>query len=291
MLSYSRSIYSDDAGATWSLPVQICDLFGTDGLNVAYGGTTPNGELVVATFHVNTSQPTNATSATWLHYSLSNDGGKTWSTPPRVVNVDGGSTPAMACSMCMTQPRFDPDSGMMHIAYRSAIDNVRAFRVVSARAADANEFKSTVVNPADNWTINYCPMNGPQLSLTPSANKGAKGETQYVAFMTDSANNVSWTSRESSDPNSQFSSPVPTPRHESNERYPTAVGNAAGDVVMVWNVGPMAVSGDAAVKWACWAKGNSTASQGGLLGRSFAGTKATAVAVGTDWFMIFTTAA
>jgi len=289
---YGRSVYSDDGGVTWTTPVLIADVFGIDGLNVASGGSSSEGVEVVVTFHVNTSEPTNATSATWLHYSLSNDGGATWGTPPKVVSLDGGATPAIACSMCMTKPRFDSDTGMVHISYRSAIDNVRAFRVVSALGAETNEFKSTVVNPTDNWVIDYCPMNGPQLSLTPSTGNGA-GEAQYVAFMTDSANNVYWNMRDggSSGASSAFSSPVPTPRNEANERYPTAVGTKSQDVVMVWNVGPMAVSGTAEVKWACWAKGNTTAAQGGLLGTSFAGTKATALAVGNDQFMILTTAA
>ena len=285
---YARSVYSTDNGATWSAPVVVAPaLFGIDGLSVAAGTYIDN--QVVATFHVNTSMPTNASSATWLHYALSMDGGATWASP-QVMSLDGGRTPAVACSMCMTRPRFDADTGELLVAYRGAIDNVRDFRVVRAAGAEVNNFTTSVVNPRDKWVVKDCPMNGPELTL--AVHDGAADATQVVAYMTGDANSVFFTTLAPGGGGATWSAAVPTPFAEPNERYPTAVASRTGDVVMVWNVGPMAVSGDAAVKWACWAQGNATATQSGVLGRSFAGTKATALALGGEGgLLIVTTAA
>lgn len=282
---YARSVFSTDGGASWSAPTSIAPgLFGIDGLSVAAG--TYVTQQVVATFHVNTSEATNASSATWLHYSLSNDGGVSWRAP-QVLHLDGGATPAVACSMCMTRPRFDADTGELLVAYRSAIADVRSFRVARAAGAEKNDFRTAVVNPRDAWNISYCPMNGPELTL--AILPQSADVTQLVAYMTGDANNAFFSSLAAGA--DSFSAPTPTPLREANERYPTAVASLSGDVLFVWNVGPMAVSGDATVKWSCYAPGNSTASQSGTLGRSFAGTKATAIDLGDHGGLLLLTSA
>jgi len=289
---YARSSVSADGGATWSPPASVAPgLFGVDGLSVAAGaaGAPPP---VVATFHVNVSSgpPPGATSATYLHYALSRDGGATWDAPA-VLAIDGGATPAVACSMCMTRPRFDAGTGELLVAYRAAIGNVRDHRVVrgggGGGGAFANNFTTAVVNPADAWRIEYCPMNGPELSL--AAPPGAAGATQLVAFMTGDANNVFFSSRAAGD--GAFAGHVATPAREPNERYPTAVASAQGDTLFVWNVGPMAVEGSATVKWACYAPGSAAAAQSGALGVAFAGTKATALDLGDRGGLLVITSA
>lgn len=287
--TFARSVFSSDGGATWSSPASIAPgVAGVDGLSVAAG--TAGTPLVVATYHVNisSSPPPNATSATYLHYSLSSDGAKSWGVPQLMV-IDGGGTPAIACSMCMTRPRIDADTGELLVAYRAAINNVRDFRVVRAAAGAAtNDFTTAVVNARDGWVVDYCPMNGPEMTLSvPRA--GAADATQTVAFMNGDANNVYFS--QLAPGSAAFAGHVPTPLHEANERYPTAVASPDGDVVLVWNVGPMAVSGDAAVKWACYAPGNATAAQSGTLGRSFAGTKATALSLGDHGGLLVITSA
>jgi len=59
----------------------------------------------------------------------------------------------------------------------------------------------------------------------------------------------------------------------------------------VWNVGPMAVEGNATVKWACYAPGSSEAAQSGALGESFAGTRATALDLGDHGGLLVITTA
>ena len=283
---YARSSFSTDGGATWSAPASIApNIFGIDGLSIAAG--TYVTQQVVATFHVNTSEATNASSATWLHYALSDDGAASWRAP-QVLRLDGGRTPAVACSMCMTRPRFDADTGELLVAFRSAIGNVRSFRVARAPGAETNDFASTVVNPTDAWNISYCPMNGPELSLFVPPQ--AADATQLVAYMTGDANNVYFRSMVAGA--TVYSAPVSTPLRERNERYPTAVASPTGDVLFLWQVGPMAVSGNAVVKFACYAPNNATAAQSGTLGMSFAGTKATALDLGDHGgLLVLTTAA
>lgn len=286
--TYARSSFSADGGATWSAPASVAPgVAGVDGLSVAAG--TFGVAQVVATFHVNISMtpPPNATSATYLHYALSLDGAATWQAP-QVMRIDGGRTPAIACSMCMTRPRFDADTGELLVAYRAAINDVRDHRVVRAAGAAANNFSTAVVNPRDGWTIPYCPMNGPELSLF--VPPGAADATQLVAFMTGDANNVFFSSRAAA-AGGAFGGHVATPAREPNERYPTAVGSPEGDVLFVWNVGPMAVEGNATVKWACYAPGSASAAQSGELGRSFAGTKATALDLGDHGGLLLITTA
>jgi hypothetical protein len=105
--------------------------------------------------------------------------------------------------------------------------------------------------------------------------------------MSGDSNNVFWSGF---DPDAGvFTPPVGTPGGQgSNERYPTAL-QSSGEVLMVWNVGPMAVEGTAEVKWALYAA-NGTDLARGSLGTSFAGTKATAWGDGGGRFNVMTTA-
>ena len=81
-----------------------------------------------------------------------------------------------------------------------------------------------------------------------------------------------------------------TPAREEDEIYPTAVANRRGDVLLVWQVGPMAVKGTATVKWARYDKEGNPTGETGVIGKSFAGTKATAFVGTDDNFYIVTTA-
>jgi hypothetical protein len=122
-------------------------------------------------------------------------------------------------------------------------------------------------------------MNGPELVL----GSGGAGPAATLAFMSTDANAVFWAGWSGS---AWTTAAVPTPRGDTNARYPTAVANAAGDVLFVWQVGPMAVSGSARVKYALYSAAG--APQGGDVdvGATFAGTKATAWARGNAFFVM-----
>jgi hypothetical protein len=83
---------------------------------------------------------------------------------------------------------------------------------------------------------------------------------------------------------------VGTPADETDEIYPSALANRRGEVLLVWQVGPMAIKGTATVKWALYGKDGKGKGKTGILGKSFAGTKATAFVGTDDHFHIVTTA-
>lgn len=303
--THMRAVNSYDGGRSFSTPVEVApSFFGIDGVSAAADPASP---AVAAVWHVNNTQQTNATSATWLYTALSVDGGRTFGPPQEVaISPDSPSQlpAAVACSMCMTRPRAR--DGMLHVAFRSAVQNVRSFYLLTApmnngtvsltdassssAAAVLPAFQATEVNPSDDWVIEYCPMNGPEMSLSEDA--------AVVAFMTGDANNVFWSTGPLSGA-APFTGHVPTPLQEANERYPTAVLNSAGDVLFVWNVGPMAITGTAQVKYACYNSATHSVypGQSGTLGTSTAGTKATALVAaganattGADVFLLITSA-
>jgi hypothetical protein len=83
---------------------------------------------------------------------------------------------------------------------------------------------------------------------------------------------------------------VATPQPEDDEIYPCAVANRAGDVLMVWQVGPMSVSGKATAKWAMYSRDGQPTGQLGTIGVGSSGTKPTAFVGTDDQFYIITTA-
>ena len=81
-----------------------------------------------------------------------------------------------------------------------------------------------------------------------------------------------------------------TPSHEQDEIYPCAVANHQGEILMVWQVGPMATKGTATVKWARYHPDGRPTGEVGVVGQSSSGTKATAFVGTDDNFYILTTA-
>jgi hypothetical protein len=70
----------------------------------------------------------------------------------------------------------------------------------------------------------------------------------FCAFM--SRRRVYWSTLAPGD--STFSLHVATPANEQDEIYPSAVANGKGEVLFLWQVGPMSVTGRATVKWAVY---------------------------------------
>jgi hypothetical protein len=121
-----RAVRSIDRGASFSSAVAASDTDGVDGANVAVDG---NGTVLVFWHDLShpgfTTSPPNASSATWLWYAKSANGGVSFDVSQRVT-LAGGKPAAAACSMCMTSPRTGAD-GRVTLAYRSADNNVRDF--------------------------------------------------------------------------------------------------------------------------------------------------------------------
>ena len=120
-------------------------------------------------------------------------------------------------------------------------------------------------------------MCGPELTLDPDGR-------MLCAFM--SRHRVYWSALNEG----RFKLHVATPANENDEIYPAAFGDGKGHVLLVWQVGPMAVGRTATVKWALYGDDGAFTGQQGTIGVSTSGTKATAF-VGTDGaFYIVTTA-
>ena len=263
---YSRSL---DGGKSFEALKAISTMSGIDGVTVTADG---QGN-VVAFWHVMAEPKPEVKSATWLHTARSTDNGATFHANEKVVitNLSG-----LACSMCMMRARAGSD-GNVYLAFRSAEDSIRDFYVLKGRITE-NRFAAVRVNE-DNWKIDFCPMCGPELTVV------ADGQS-LCAFM--SRKKVYWAASDSGV--SAFRLHVATPAREEDEIYPTAVANRRGDVLLVWQVGPMAVKGTATVKWARYDKDGKPTGETGVIGKSFAGTKATAFVGTDDNFYIVTTA-
>lgn len=279
-VTFPRFALSRDGGASWSAPALAAGRPAVDGLS---GAVDASGALLVA-FHsmdAGAPKPANASEATWLFVAASPDGGATWTTAANGTRValpaaHGGG---VACSMCGTRVRA-LGGGRFALAMRSAENNVRDHQLVVGAVADGFASATAATAPvAAPWVYPACPMNGPELVL----GSGGAGPAATLAFMSTDANSVFWAGWSGT---AWTTGAVPTPRGDTNARYPTAVANAAGDVLLVWQVGPMAVAGTAAVKYALYSAAGEPQGAEVTLGSTFAGTKATAWARGGDFFVM-----
>jgi hypothetical protein len=266
---YVRSARSVDGGKTFEARKTLSSMPGVDGVTL----TADGDGRVVAFWHVMQPPQEKIPQATWLWLARSTDNGATFETGQRATV---SNLPALACSMCMMRARVGTE-GRLYLAFRSAAENIRDFYVLHGSMTDS-AFTAVRVNE-DNWKIDFCPMCGPELTFAPDGRA-------LCAFMT--RNKVYWSI---SDPKLRaFALHVPTPANEKDEIYPTAVANGKGEVLFVWQVGPMSTGGTAAVKWALYRADGQFTGRKGELGTSFSGTKAAAFACKDDAFCIVTTA-
>jgi hypothetical protein len=262
---YGRSL---DGGRTFEPPRALASLFGVDGLTMAADGAG----TVVAFFHyVTPGQPLAVPQAHCLYLARSTDNGATFG-PEERVKIQGMDD--LACSMCMMRARITADASVC-LAYRVANDNIRDFFLLRSPKHE-NAFTPLRVNE-DRWELTTCPMCGPELTLDPAGR-------MLCAFM--SRHRIYWSALDEG----RFTLHVATPAPENDEIYPAAVGDGHGHVLLVWQVGPMAVGRQATVKWALYGNDGTFSGKQGTIGVSTSGTKATAFA-GTDGaFYIVTTA-
>jgi len=167
--------------------------------------------------------------------------------------------------------------GTVYLAFRSAEKSIRDFYVLK-NASGGNLFTAIRVND-DNWLFKECPMCGPELTMGPEGRL-------LCAFM--SRHKVYWSV--SDERVSSFQRHVATLDNENDEIYPIAVANRRGDVLFVWQVGPMSTTATATVHWACYRLDGEFTGQQGILGTTTSGTKPTAF-VGDDGILYIVTTA
>jgi len=287
--THARLVVSRNGGQSFTAPQQASDRWGIDGATLAADAA---GGVLVAYHWLNASypRPPNATEATWLLARSSRDYGATWTGEAFVTT----SATSVACSMCQMRARGTGVAGAFELAFRSAANNVREHYLLQATLDVTSTWQAQRI-PGPGWAVDSCPMSGPELELGSSSSSSSSAFSGIMAFMSTDANQVFWSGRSAA--TGGFSPPVGTPPACSsgggggNERYPTALHSAQlQQVLMVWNVGPMAVSGTAQVQWATFGEDGRPTGECGTLGTSFAGTRATAWVDAAGAFSIMTTA-
>ena len=300
-LTYVRAVHSEDGGRTWSAPVAASDTHGIDGSTVAVDGT---GTVIVLWHDLShttsdgqpVAKPANSSEATWMYFVRSDDHGASFSFPSQRVQIVGGM-PAATCSMCMMDA-VRSVNGAISVVFRSGLNNIRDFYELTASPPyTTNAWTPQRINEDQQYQTT-CPMNGP--TITQAVDNGALRVAAFTTGATQPGQGFDtfayWSTADAGGP---WGMHVPTPNHERNERYPTAIVSGSGDdavVLFVWQVGPMAVSGIAQVKYALFHAVNGTAirspGKGSVveLGTAFAGTKATVWVGINGTFHIATTA-
>lgn len=266
---YVKYARSTDGGRTFERPRQISSMPGVDGVTMA---ADADGNVLVF-WHVFQPPQNEVKQGHHMYLSRSADNGRTFAAEERVKI---SNLKDLACSMCMMRARIGAD-GNVYLAFRSAQDNVRDFYVLKSPKTQ-NNFTALRVN-TDNWVLDTCPMCGPELTFD-SAGRA------ICAFM--SRHRVYWAI--SDEKLAGFSLHVATPANETDEIYPAAVANRAGEVLFLWQVGPMSTTGRATVKWAIYKQDGSFTGAQGVLGTSTSGTKPTAFVGADGRFYLVTTA-
>ena len=264
-----RYARSTNGGSSFEPVQQISPMPGVDGAT-----TTADGEGNVLVFwHVFDPPQEEVPNGHWIYLSRSTDHGASFAASERVriTNVKD-----LACSMCMMRARIG-DDGNVYLAFRSAENNIRDFYVLRSRKTE-NRFAALRVNQ-DNWELKSCPMCGPELTID------WQGRV-FCAFM--SRHRVYWSSMTPGE--AAFSLHVATPANEQDEIYPSVTSNRQGEVLFLWQVGPMSVTERATVKWAIYRQDGTFTHQQGTIGVSDSGTKATAFTGADGRFYIVTTA-
>ncbi len=265
----TRHARSIDGGKTFSAPTQLSTKNGMDGVTMA---ADPSGN-VIAFWHAFDPPQKEVPEGHWIYLARSFDNGATFA-PAERLQLKGIKD--LACSMCLMRARIGTD-GKVYLAFRSAENNIRDFYMLKCDVRE-NAFRAIRVND-DNWHLESCPMCGPEFTLD------VKGDG-YCAFM--SKHKVYWSVLPAG--GSAFRLHVATPTNQDQEIYPTAVSNGKGDVLLLWQVGPMAVDKKATVHWAIYSSDGTFTGRTAQLGTTTSGTKPTAFADREGGFHIVTTA-
>ena len=262
---YTRYTRSINGGKTFENLKTLSSVDGVDGITVAADG---KGN-VFCFWHMMLPVQSTIPQATFIHFARSINNGVSFTAD---TNIRLKSHSGLACSMCMMRARFGTD-GKVYVIFRIPENNIRDFYVFKGLPADTS-FDMIRVNN-DNWNINTCPMVGPEMTVAP--------DSRFIAaFM--SGNKVYWAISDSGV--TKFRLHVSTPLNETNEIYPSAIANQRGQVLFLWQVGPMSTSGTSTVKWALYGLDGTYFGKKNTIGTTTSGTKATSFTGSDDNFYI-----
>lgn len=157
---------STDRGDTWTFSRVRDEVPGDiDMLSMALG---PEGEITLAwndsRGHAERNRFGGDEFSTGLWAATSTDGGQTFA-PNICLNADA----PRACVCCAPDIAYD-DTGALWAAYRSSDANIKEIAVLRRDAAGGTT--SRLIS-ADRWEFRGCPMNGPEIAVSPDGRRVA----------------------------------------------------------------------------------------------------------------------
>lgn len=146
----------------------------------------------------------------------SRDGGRSFG--PERLALD---QPTGACACCGMKT-FADGRGNLFISYRAASETGNRDQLLLVARNDSLDFRIALTHP---WKVGTCPMSSTSFTRTPDS----------VLAAWETAGQVCW---------SRFvpgvdrpTSPISPPSVGRNPKHPVAVGNARGEVLLVWTEG------------------------------------------------------
>jgi hypothetical protein len=205
------------------------------------GGSSVAADLqgnVYAIWHAPQPGGTNGEADRAVFVARSNDEGKTFSREARAI-----SEPTGACGCCGLRA-FADSGGAVYILYRAAsMSGTRDETLLRSRGPRA-DFE---IAYSHQWKLGSCPMSSASLSETATsvlAGAETHGRVFFIRLDRDSG---------------RISAPVSP---EARAKYPIAVGNAKGEVLLVWAEGTGWGKGGSVV-WQIYDRNDEPSSQKG----------------------------
>jgi hypothetical protein len=216
-----RFARSEDAGATWSVPVSVNEgeAFGSHNFHSLLAG--PDGRVYAAWL-----SNVRGASAVWLR--ASRDGGRTWDGARAIHD-------APTCPCCRTALALDAD-GTLYAAWRKIFDgDVRDIAVIASRDGGAT-WAGPVKPRDDGWVFDGCPHAGPSMRV------GADGAV-HIAWWTGKGGEAGvWYARSNDHGTTWQAQPIDTAARSAPAHVQLAL-SSEGTVVVVWDDGKSARPG------------------------------------------------
>ncbi|MBI5324985.1 MAG: exo-alpha-sialidase [Ignavibacteriae bacterium] len=160
-------IQSSDKGLTWTQPKNVIDSddsskYAQDFCSIAVDSLN---KLYVSFLDSRETQRKQSSNVQ-LYMTMSTDGGNSWSKNKKVNKMIAGI--GGTCECCKQEIEVSPE-GHVYIAFRSNINNRRDIWV--CRSMDGGEtFEDVILIQDGEWTINACPVTGPNVALDMNEN-------------------------------------------------------------------------------------------------------------------------
>jgi hypothetical protein len=169
---------------------------------------------VYVVWHGNPDKNGEANRRVWVAHSR--DDGKTFGR-----EVLANRDPTGACGCCGLRA-FADDHGTLYILYRAAREGIHRDMYLLTSSDRGRTFKQDLVSP---WELNACPMTTEYVSQAEADVLIAWQTQEQVYYATVSRGTH------------KLSDPVAAPGPGNDRKFPAAVSNSRGDVLLAWTEG------------------------------------------------------